>query len=164
MWKTFISAAVFASSFYSVSHAQVIQYVDRNGKTHFVSAAEKVPAEYRSQVEHAKELPPISRYAADMKPPSGRSSDDSGYAASSEKPKVEIFVTAWCPYCKQLEAYLKAHRIDYTRHDIEKSAAARMMYEELGGGGLPTTRIGSTVIQGFDEQAIGSAIKAAQKQ
>ena len=156
------TALLFVSSLCTVSDAQVVQYLDREGRSHFVSAPEKVPPEYRSQLEHRKELPPISRYTADADVLE-RAAEPSP-AASEKKAKVEIFVTSWCPYCKQLESYLRAHRIDYLRHDIEKSATARMMYEELGGGGFPITRIGSTVIQGFDEDAIATALKAAKRE
>ncbi len=148
----------------SYASAQVAQYTDRAGRKHFVSAPEKVPAEYRDQLQNSRELPPISRYTPQVVAPPKPSPSDSYSAAASEKnAKVEIFVTSWCTYCKQLESFLRSKRVDYVRHDIEKSAAARMMYEALGGGGFPITRIGSTIIQGFDQAEIESALKASKK-
>ncbi len=87
-----------------------------------------------------------------------RVADKSSKAAASKTEKVEVFVTDWCPYCRSLEAFLKAEKITYVRHDIEKSAKGRMMYEELGGGGIPLTRIGTKVFHGFDESGIRSAL------
>lgn len=67
---------------------------------------------------------------------------------------VEIFVTSWCPYCKKLEHFLQENDIEYTRYDIEKEAAGASLYKQLGGGGVPLMKIGSTVLRGFDEAEI----------
>ena len=80
-------------------------------------------------------------------------------AAAGELPRVEVFVTDWCPYCQRLEAFLKQNRVPYERKNIEKNADARAEHEELGGGGIPVTRIGGKkVIRGFRPDVIGRAL------
>ena len=74
-------------------------------------------------------------------------------------PRVEIFVTSWCPYCRRLESFLKQSRIDYTRYDVEADAKGAQIFEELGGTGVPVARVGKKVIYGSDPERIIAALK-----
>lgn len=76
----------------------------------------------------------------------------------SSKEKVTILVTSWCPYCQKLENYLKSKKIRFTRYDIENDTRGKSIHEKLGGGGVPVTLIGSTVVRGFDIEALESAL------
>ena len=73
--------------------------------------------------------------------------------------RVEIFVTAGCPYCGMLEQYLQKLQVDYDRYDIERSAKAAKIHEELGGGGVPLIRIGDTILRGFEPLTLTSVLK-----
>jgi len=75
-------------------------------------------------------------------------------------PRVEIFVTSWCPYCKLLERFLVSSKIPYIRQDIEKSRSSKLKHEELGGGGVPLTLVdGKLKIRGFNPVAILEALQ-----
>ena len=87
------------------------------------------------------------------------SPEEGGLGESGQTGEVEIFVTSWCPYCRQLENLLKKNNIAYTRHDVEKDQAAEELFSRLGGQGVPLVRVGSTVIHGYDPQAILAAAK-----
>ncbi len=76
--------------------------------------------------------------------------------------KVEVFVTSWCPYCTKLQKFLKAKGIRYTAYDIETDTSARKRYNELGVRGVPVTRIGSLIIQGYNPDAVLKAIESEQ--
>ena len=80
--------------------------------------------------------------------------------SAASKNKVEVFVTSWCPYCKKLEAFLKKSKIDYTRYDVEADAKAGTEFDRLGGSGVPFTRVGNEVIEGYDPQKVLAAIQA----
>ena len=80
--------------------------------------------------------------------------------AAEKSPKVEIFVTAWCPYCRHLESFLKENGIEYTRYDIEKDERGARIYEEIGGAGVPVSRIGKKIVHGYDPDAIQTALKS----
>ena len=70
----------------------------------------------------------------------------------SSTPKIEIFVTSWCPYCKNLESFLKSRQLRFTRYDIERDSAAAARFKELGGEGIPLILIDSKIVlKGFDE-------------
>ena len=80
-------------------------------------------------------------------------------AAAQDLPRVEVFLTDWCPYCQKLEAFLNANQIPYERKNIEQEASFRSEHAELGGGGIPVTRIGgSQVVRGFRPVEIARAL------
>ena len=80
-------------------------------------------------------------------------------AAGRELPIVEVFVTDWCPYCQRLEAFLKDNEVPYLRKNIEENTDFRVEHAQLGGGGIPVTRIGGTeVIRGFRPDVIAQAL------
>lgn len=82
-------------------------------------------------------------------------------------PKVEIYMTSWCPYCAKAEAFFKAKGVPFTALDIEKDSIARMRYQRYGQSGVPLVVIGDVVIPGYSvaeyEKALAMA-KAAPSQ
>lgn len=80
-------------------------------------------------------------------------------ANATPPPQVEIFVTSWCPYCRNLERFLISREIRFTKFDVEAEGYARQEYLKLGGGGVPITRINKrTLIRGFDPIVLESAL------
>jgi len=72
---------------------------------------------------------------------------------------VEIFVTSWCPYCRELENFLVKHQIPFTRYDVEHDAKGMTLYQEMGAGGVPITRIDRTkILRGFSIEALEEAL------
>ena len=81
-------------------------------------------------------------------------------AASDEaQPPVEVFVTNWCPYCRQLESFLKKSDIGYKRYDVEHDEKGAELFSDLNGEGVPLVRVGKNVIRGYDPDAIVRALK-----
>ena len=128
--------------------AGIAKYTDRQNRTHYVDSFGKIPPEFQDSADRSPKLPKITRSGSGY----GRT-NPSGKALASNKrgghPPVQVFVTSWCPYCRQLEAYLKTNRIPYSRFDIEKNKDGARKYEELGGGGVPVVKIGDEVVRGF---------------
>ncbi len=146
----------------STAQADIVKYTDAEGKTHYVDAPEKVPAEYREQLKSQKALPKISRSKPDNKSSSESIYGSSPARKSSTSKSVEIFVTSWCPHCKSLTEFLKAEGIPYRTYDIEKSKTGLRIYKKLGGGGVPVVRIGATVLRGFQPTAIKAALEPSR--
>ncbi len=149
-----ILLAVF--SLPSTGLPEVVRYTDAHGTVHYVDAISKIPPEYRDQKEQTKPLPKINREGGirfvdtpDLPAPPR--------AAGAGK-TVEIFVTSWCPYCRQLEASLKANQVTYIRYDIERNPEGERKYRALGGGGIPITKVGDAVIRGNNPQGILRAL------
>ena len=44
--------------------------------------------------------------------------------------KIDIYTVDYCPYCRKAFAFLEAHGVDFTNHDITENE--NMMRKELG--------------------------------
>ncbi len=64
--------------------------------------------------------------------------------------KVEMWRTAWCPYCAKANAFFTACGLDFTEYDIEISPEARAAFDALGGRGVPLIRVHGRLMSGFD--------------
>ena len=71
---------------------------------------------------------------------------------------VVIYTTAWCPFCRQLRAYLDANNIPYRDYDVEKSIQGGMGFWTLRGRGVPVSVIGPEIIYGFDMDRISRTL------
>ena len=150
--------------------AEFYHYTDSNGSVHCVDNISSVPEQYRSQLKNAQSRSTVS--AAGTSDPSGDepSSTNDPQAAGRPKKKtpryngaVDIFVTSSCEYCKKLEQFFEANGICYTAYDIEKDDNAHKKYKELGGRGVPLTRIGASVVSGYNPDAVLKAIERERK-
>ncbi|MFU2210536.1 glutaredoxin family protein [Solidesulfovibrio sp. C21] len=77
-------------------------------------------------------------------------------------PKVEIFMTSWCPYCAKAEAFFKAKGVPFSASDIEKDSAARMRFQKYGQRGVPLVVIGDIVIPGYSVAEYEKALAVAK--
>ena len=82
----------------------------------------------------------------------------SSVAFAEQSKKVDIFVTSWCHYCRNLETFLNQNQIEYSRHDVEADAEAGEEFTRLGGEGVPLARVGDQIIHGYDPQGILAAL------
>jgi glutaredoxin len=134
-------------------------YTDRDGAVHFVNDISQVPPEYRHQATNAASLPDASivgrpgparsEWPRDPLPPDGPERRKQSFDGT-----VEVFMTSWCGYCKKLTAFLDSKGIRYKTFDIEKDSAANRTYKELGGRGVPLSRIGGVLVNGYNPEAI----------
>jgi glutaredoxin-like YruB-family protein len=90
-------------------------------------------------------------------------------AAQSSVPKkerfsgtVEIYVTAWCGYCKQAQRYMTSRGIPFVAYDIEKDSAARQRHKELGGRGVPLIIIGPNRMSGFSADTLEQYLNSSR--
>lgn len=83
--------------------------------------------------------------------------------SDSNQPKITIYSTTWCAFCKTEAQWLDHLGIPYVKKDIEEDKEA---YEELmqksGGSysGVPVTDVAGTMVLGFDRPKLLEAIKA----
>lgn len=80
------------------------------------------------------------------------------------KPKITIYSTATCGFCKMLKSYLQSKNIEYTSLMADEDQnLARELYEKSGQLGVPFTIIekedgSEEKILGFDRQRIDAAL------
>jgi glutaredoxin-like YruB-family protein len=76
------------------------------------------------------------------------------------QPKVELYVTSWCGYCKKATSYFRSRGIVFAEYDVEKDQnAARRMMELTSSRGVPFAVINGQRIHGYNEAAYEEALK-----
>jgi glutaredoxin len=81
--------------------------------------------------------------------------DASGHRdMASARPKVEVFMTSWCGYCRKMIQFLKEKGIPYSAYDIEADSAAAKVYDDMGVRGVPIVRIGTHIVHGYDPESV----------
>jgi glutaredoxin-like YruB-family protein len=71
----------------------------------------------------------------------------------NQQPKVIVFTTPTCSYCRAVKQHLKKHNIRFKEIDITKDDhAARDMVRRTGQQGVPVTLINNRPIVGFDKE------------
>lgn len=148
------------------AYAEIYHYTDSNGSLHCVDNISSVPERYRNQLKNIQSLSEIS--VVGIPGPSRYEQPPTNDPQAVDQPKkktpqyngtVDLFVTSWCGYCKKLEQFFDINGIRYTAFDIEKDGNAHKQYKELGGRGVPLTRIGSSVVSGYNPAAVLKAIE-----
>ncbi|MGZ4994299.1 MAG: glutaredoxin domain-containing protein [Methylobacter sp.] len=75
-------------------------------------------------------------------------------------PKVDLYITSWCPYCKKAIAFMLKNNITFHEYDIERDldAAARKESLDPDYSGVPLAVINGTIIRGFSEAKYQKAL------
>lgn len=67
------------------------------------------------------------------------------------KPKIILFSTPSCSWCKKIKGYLKSNGFSFKEIDVSKdSAALADMIRKTGQEGVPQTWINNHPVVGFD--------------
>lgn len=81
-------------------------------------------------------------------------------ADKKKQPRVILFTTPSCTYCRQAKKYLRQRSIRFKDVDVSRdSAAARDMVKRSGQQGVPVIDIGGKVIVGFDRPKIDKLLE-----
>jgi len=71
---------------------------------------------------------------------------------AADAPRVEIYSSAFCPYCIRARRLLAAKKVDYVLYDVDGDYARRReMMERSRGHSVPQIFIGGQPIGGCDE-------------
>lgn len=72
-----------------------------------------------------------------------------------KQPRVILFSTPSCSFCRTAKKYLKQQKIKFREVDVSRDqAAARDMVRRSGQSGVPVIDIGGKIIVGFDRPRI----------
>ena len=160
-WVAILTIPVLAAI---PAQADVYKWVDARGVVHY---SDEPPQADKGnlQVESQPDTPP-STYQPPDKPETSPGSDNGARPRKPETavkagapPKVEIYVTSWCKYCKMALAFLRKHNIPFEAHDIEKDAEAAKRRRAIDPrSGVPLAVINGKVLLGFSEAAFRHAL------
>jgi glutaredoxin-like YruB-family protein len=76
-------------------------------------------------------------------------------AKDKKQPRVILFTTPACKYCRTAKGYLRQQGIKFKDVDVSRDqAAARDMVRRSGQQGVPVIDIGGKIVVGFDRPQI----------
>ncbi len=145
----------------------IYKWVDENGIMHF----QDTPPQNATQPVSVESLPTYENDSSNFRKPvqtPGKNNPGSHTtpslarqsAKSGTPPKVELYVTSWCPYCKEARNFFKSRGIPFTEYDIEKDKnAARRKQQFDKRGGVPFALINGTPVHGFSKVAYERALR-----
>ncbi len=75
------------------------------------------------------------------------------------QPRVVVFSTPTCSWCKRLKDYLKKNKIKFKDVDVSRDqSGARDMVRRTGQQGVPVTLINNRPIIGFNKNEINKLL------
>jgi glutaredoxin len=78
--------------------------------------------------------------------------------STAQKPKVILFATKWCGFCKKERAFLRKHYIDFEEINTETPDGSKQ-FKAIGGIGVPVTLIDDQRLDGYDENRLQQLLK-----
>lgn len=122
----------------SFSHAKLYTWTDRNGnvrRTYYPPPSDQVLKDNLSG-QRSTEQKKISRN------------------------QVDLYVTSWCPYCKQAIQYFQSKGVKINVYDIEKNKNAAARKKKLDkNSGVPFAVVNGTRIHGYNPELYAKALK-----
>ena len=142
--------------------AEIFKYVDTEGNIHFTDTppvgVDAKPMDIQPNIYEGS----VQSKSAGSDEPSASEIRKKNLLESNKPPKVELFVTSWCGYCKKAKSYLNKKGISYIAYDIEKDLQAARRKDSLTSRkGVPFALIGDQKITGFSEAAYDRALQEA---
>jgi glutaredoxin 3 len=79
-------------------------------------------------------------------------------------PKVIIYTTPTCVYCKMTKDFFAKNNIAYEEHNVATDLAARQeMFSKSHQMGVPVIDVGGEIIVGFDKKTLEDLLIPAKK-
>lgn len=77
----------------------------------------------------------------------------------SKQPKVKIYSTPTCPYCKQAKEFMTSKGVKYEEIDVAADVEkAQEMIKKSGQMGVPVIAIDGKIIVGFDQAKLAKML------
>lgn len=74
-------------------------------------------------------------------------------------PKVTIYTTPTCVYCKMTKAFFKENNVQYEEKDVSTDrAAADEMIQKSNQMGVPVIDIDGKILTGFDKEGLSQLL------
>lgn len=134
-----LSVIIMQLSFAPIGSAKMYTWVDRNGVTR--RTYYPPPEDQAGSAQNVGKVPASSQQVQDN--------------------KVELYITSWCPYCRQAEEFFSSRGIKVTVYDIEKdgNAAKRKKKLDKDGGGVPFAVVNGENISGYAPEQYDRALR-----
>lgn len=85
---------------------------------------------------------------------------DNEPAQEKDAPRVDLYVTSWCPYCHKAQAFFAARNIAVSLYDIEKDPRAAARKQQLDPRqGVPFAVVNGQAIHGYAPERYEQALQ-----
>lgn len=75
-------------------------------------------------------------------------------------PKVTIYTTPTCVYCKMTKAFFRENKVEYEEKDVSTDAMARdEMIAKSNQMGVPVINIDGQILVGFDKKGLSELLQ-----
>ncbi len=135
----------------SLVNGEMYKWVDGQGVIHIENAPPvNLPKSGNLQTEkYHDNFQPVSKPARKLDAPVSRTNVNKKFT-----PKVEIYGTSWCSYCRKAREYFRSKNIPFSDYDIEKDKNALRRKREVDPEkGVPTVVINGQVVNGYSTEA-----------
>ena len=98
------------------------------------------------------------------KAPEGETSEAA--RAQTEDPKITLYMTSWCGYCRKASQLLTELDADFASRDIEKDRQAAIEFRRKSGGqgGVPLIDFDGEIVRGYNERLIRELVAELQEE
>ncbi len=85
-------------------------------------------------------------------------------ALAGEEPKITLYMTTWCGYCRKASKLLKELDADFVSKDVERDrkAATEFRRKNGGRGGVPLIDIDGELVRGYNAKMIRELVAELQ--
>ncbi len=90
--------------------------------------------------------------------PEGSGGSPKAEKQESRKVKVIMYMTDWCPYCRQAREFLKSLDVDLVEYNVEKNREKAAEFKAKGGTGVPLIDVEGTLIRGYNAESLKAAV------
>ena len=154
--KTFLCWFILVFAAISITHAETLyKVVGADGK---ITYTDQPPADRKSTTAlRFADAPSTPLPESVLKYQAALQKSMQGRLAEAKKIDVggsaTLFSAAWCGYCTQAKAYMRAKGIGYREVDIDTPDGGRAYFEAGGERGVPLLMADGRRIQGFSAGA-----------
>jgi glutaredoxin len=140
-------STIFLFALIPNASSQIYKWTDENGTIRF------------------SDSPPAGVKVQKVQGDSGGPKTEANPAAPGGAPKAEkrevkviLYMTDWCPYCRKAREYLQSLNVDLVEYNVEKNREKAAEFKAKGGSGVPLIDVEGTVIKGYNQDSIKSAV------
>jgi len=130
--------------------SQIYKWTDESGNVRF---SDSPPAGVK--VQKVQGVAGGSKSEANPEGPGGSPKAEK---QESRKVKVIMYMTDWCPYCRQAREFLKSLDVDLVEYNVEKNREKAAEFKAKGGTGVPLIDVEGTLIRGYNAETLKAAV------
>lgn len=78
---------------------------------------------------------------------------------SKQQPRIVLYSTRQCGYCRQAKAFLQQRGLRFTEYDLARNRRAQAEFQRSGSRGVPMIMVGGRRLDGFDPQRLSRLLR-----